>query len=158
MVVMAAFNNISGLEGKRNLINACRNVAQKNPQLEITAFDTDSRTADIIENVLPTLFKWSLVILIAVTLIPLITLWNLGACLLSFVGCAYFLGTSYALIGLLGISLDLLSMTSLITVVGIGIRISLYFIGEFLLVWARDNRTTCALHNCGGNVLKVRFL
>lgn len=155
MVLMAAFNNISGLEGKRTLINYCREVSRKNPQLQVSAFDTDSRTADIIENVLPTLFRWSLIILIAVSLVPLITLWNLAAFLLSFLGCSFFLGVSFGLIGLLGISIDLLSMSSLITVAAIGIRISLHFIGEFILVWARDNRTMCALQNSGGNVLKV---
>jgi hypothetical protein len=57
MVVMSAFNNISGLEGKRQVINMCREIAYKNPHLNISAFDTDSRTADIIENVMPTFLK-----------------------------------------------------------------------------------------------------
>lgn len=54
---MSAFHNITGLEGKRQLINLCREIAHKNSQLNISAFDTDSRTADIIQNVMPTFLK-----------------------------------------------------------------------------------------------------
>jgi predicted RND superfamily exporter protein len=86
---------------------------------------------------------------------PLITLWNLAAAFLSLVGCAFFLGSAYAMVGLLGLPLDLLSMTTLVTVSAIGIRISLHFIGEFLLVWAHDDRTMCALQNSMATTLKV---
>jgi hypothetical protein len=57
MVVMAAFHDIIGLDGKRKVINECRRVALQNSQFDVVAFDTDSRTADIIENVMPTFYK-----------------------------------------------------------------------------------------------------
>ncbi|KAI6191206.1 SSD domain-containing protein [Aphelenchoides bicaudatus] len=158
MVVMSAFNDISGLEGKAKLINLCRAVALKNPQLNISSFDTDSRTADIIENVMPTFLKWSLILLITTSIMPLITLWNLAAAFLSLVGCGFFLASAYAMIGLAGLPLDLLGMTMLVTISTVGIRISLHFIGEFLLVWAHDDRTLCALQNSISITLKTMVL
>ena len=56
MLVMIAYNDTMGLAGKRSLINQCREVAKRFPQFRITVFDTDLRTADIMDNVEP--FLW----------------------------------------------------------------------------------------------------
>ncbi|KAI6174031.1 hypothetical protein M3Y98_01146000 [Aphelenchoides besseyi] len=159
MLVMGAFHKIVGLNGKRELINRCRKIALNYPQMQISAFDTDSRTVDIMENVLPTFYKWSLVLLIAMTIVPLVTLWNLAASLLCFVGSAFVLTTSHALCGLLlGFPLDLLNSTMIITMCAVGLRIAVHFIGEFLLVWAHDDRVARAMQSSSGVVLKITLL
>ncbi|KAI6205906.1 hypothetical protein M3Y94_00845300 [Aphelenchoides besseyi] len=156
MLVMGAFHKIVGLNGKRELINRCRQIALNYPQMQISAFDTDSRTVDIMENVLPTFYKWSLVLLIAMTIVPLVTLWNLAASLLCLVGSAFVLATSHALCGLLlGFPFDLLNSTMIITMSAVGLRISVHFIGEFLLVWAHDDRVARAMQSSSGVVLKI---
>lgn len=88
---------------------------------------------------------------------PLITLWNIAAAFLSLVGCSFLLVSAYAMIGLLDLPLDLLSMTTLVAMSAIGIRISLHFIGEFLLVWAHEDRTMCALQHSIAITFKVSF-
>lgn len=54
MLTMIAYNGTKGLQGKYELINACREVAARHPSLNVVAFDTDARTVDIMDEIPPT--------------------------------------------------------------------------------------------------------
>lgn len=51
MLVIVAYNETRGLKGKHALIQKCREIAVQFPDFEISSFDTDSKTVDIISNV-----------------------------------------------------------------------------------------------------------
>jgi hypothetical protein len=87
----------------------------------------------------------------------LVTLWNLAAAILCFVGTTSLLAGSYAIAQLLlNIQLDLLNLTMIITIAAVGIRISLHYVGDFLLMYTHaEERGMYALQNSGVIVLKV---
>lgn len=57
MLVMVAYNGTRGLAGKRSLISQCRAVAKRYPEFLVSVFDTDSRTADIMDAVDPLVWR-----------------------------------------------------------------------------------------------------
>jgi hypothetical protein len=57
MLMLIAYNKTDGLSGKRSLINQCRAIARQFPQFRISIFDTDLRTADIMDTIEPTMWR-----------------------------------------------------------------------------------------------------
>ncbi|CAD5228664.1 unnamed protein product [Bursaphelenchus okinawaensis] len=159
MVVMMAYDKVKGLDGKRQLLKQCRRVVTQNPQLNAVAFDTDSINVDIIENVLPTFYVVLIAFIISTFTISFFVLFNFVMSVLATLGTIFVIATS------LGITLlvsnfyfDLMTLSSYILITVFSIQVSLTFVGDFLTVWAHENRVQRALASCGSNVFKALFL
>ncbi|CAD5235694.1 unnamed protein product [Bursaphelenchus xylophilus] len=159
MVAMIAYEKVKGLDGKRTLLKACRKAVKANPSLNVVSFDTDSINVDIMENVLPTFYIVLTAFLVSTFVVSFFVVFNFVMSFLAVIGVAFVGATTLGLtVFLTSFHFDLLSLSSYILVAIFGLQISLAFVGDFLTVWAHENRVQRAIGSCGTHVLKAALL
>ncbi|KAH7719810.1 patched family protein [Aphelenchoides avenae] len=160
MLTMIAYNGTKGLRGKYELINACREVAARYPSLNIAAFDTDSRTVDIMDEIPQTALTFLLVLVVAAGAVTLLISWNAAAAVLASVAATSVLGCTVGFATLVDFELDLLTVPMAALIGSLATALSLHFVGDFLLMWMSfdDNHLRRAIELSSGPVLKTAFL
>uniref|UniRef100_A0A915DBV5 C-type lectin domain-containing protein n=1 Tax=Ditylenchus dipsaci TaxID=166011 RepID=A0A915DBV5_9BILA len=158
MVVLIAYNETKGLNGKYSLMAECRKVAAKYPNFDIVAFDTDSQTVDVIEAVPKTTLILVVCLIISTGVITQILLWNVFATVLTTATVSSIIAGLYGLGRLFGLELDLLSVPATTAVAAQVIHLGSQYMGEFISCWAKEERLRRALEFTSSPLWKTAII
>jgi len=155
MLVMIAYNNTVGLNGKHRLLQRCREVAARYPQFAIRTFDTDSATVDIVDNLGLVGWQWVAALLVATAVVYQLLLCDLAVTALAIGVVAVVTGTFFGASVWAHFEADLLTLPSTICIAAACVYMSMALLGEYLARWAKDERLKRSLLATAGPLIKT---
>ncbi|KAL3072549.1 hypothetical protein niasHS_017523 [Heterodera schachtii] len=147
MVVLIAYNGTRGLVGKRSLISQCRAVAKRFPGFLISVFDTDSRTADIMNTIEPFVWRSLFALVGSAFIVSMLVFHHFFYSFLYAFSSAFVFINLFGIGHFLGFQFDLLTAPSAILTGVFSVHIGAHFLAEYVANWAKEDRLQRSL-NC----------